>query len=260
MITGFIAGDSIIVDLNVTGASFKQTTNTQGTLTLTNGAAIVGTLTLNGNYATSLFQVDVAGQTGVAQYRCRPRPFQPGPRRPVRPVIFIAGPALPAEAGAVPPTGRTRPPAPRPPRCRALPTSPRSPATRTRRIHHGRRQRRCGGSHHDGDVLLTGLVNVAGLLHVSPGSSPAGILALEAGAMLTAGVGAQIFGTLEVGGGSSAVIGGTAALSGGSLLVLDGSTVQVGVLVGNGDANVIAVDSSSVAEHRDLCSPLHRRA
>ena len=73
VISGFIAGDTIIIDQHVTGVTFTQTTNSQGTLTLTNGAATIGTLTLNGNFAGDLFQADVAAQTGVTTTRRKAR-------------------------------------------------------------------------------------------------------------------------------------------------------------------------------------------
>ena len=66
VISGFLAGDSIIIDRNVTGVAFTQTSASQGILTLTDGATTVGTLTFAGNYAGLLFQVDVAPETGVA--------------------------------------------------------------------------------------------------------------------------------------------------------------------------------------------------
>src|SRR5208283_387898 len=66
VISGVVTGDVIQVDRTVTGVSLNQTSTTQGTLTLTNGAAIAGTLALAGNFATSLFHVDITPATGFA--------------------------------------------------------------------------------------------------------------------------------------------------------------------------------------------------
>ena len=63
-IGGFAVSDAIQIDRTVTGVTFNQTSNLQGTLTLSNGAAEVGTLTLLGNYAGSQFQVATSAQTG----------------------------------------------------------------------------------------------------------------------------------------------------------------------------------------------------
>ncbi|MFL5253240.1 MAG: beta strand repeat-containing protein, partial [Rhodopila sp.] len=60
-ITGFAAGDTIVVDKTVTGLSYTQGTGS-GTLTLTNGATTVGKLTLAGTYnsSTTAFHLDTA--------------------------------------------------------------------------------------------------------------------------------------------------------------------------------------------------------
>ena len=63
-IGGFAGPDTIQIDRAVTGISFMQTNGLQGTLTLTNGGAAIGSLTLLGNYAGSQFQLDVAAPTG----------------------------------------------------------------------------------------------------------------------------------------------------------------------------------------------------
>jgi hypothetical protein len=62
-ISGFTAGDQIEVTQTVTGVSFQQAT---GTLTLTNGAATVGTLKLAGSYTGSVFHVDAGPNGGFA--------------------------------------------------------------------------------------------------------------------------------------------------------------------------------------------------
>jgi hypothetical protein len=59
-------GNAIQVDQTVTGVSFKQTTGTLGTLTLTDGATTVGTLLFSGNYTSSLFHVDSDAASGSA--------------------------------------------------------------------------------------------------------------------------------------------------------------------------------------------------
>ena len=63
-ISGFAVSDTIQIDRTVTGLTFNQTNALQGTLTLSNGAAEVGTLTVLGNYAASQFQVTTSAQTG----------------------------------------------------------------------------------------------------------------------------------------------------------------------------------------------------
>jgi hypothetical protein len=63
-IGGFAASDAILIDRTVTGVTFNPSNSLQGTLTLSDGAAKVGTLTLLGNYAGSQFQVSTAAATG----------------------------------------------------------------------------------------------------------------------------------------------------------------------------------------------------
>ncbi len=67
-ISGYAAGDLIEIGQTVTGLSYAQTTATTATLTLTNGAAKVGTLTLAGNYAaaSNVFHLDSAVGGGTA--------------------------------------------------------------------------------------------------------------------------------------------------------------------------------------------------
>ena len=65
VISGFVAGDTIVVDRTVTGVTYIQN-GAQGTLTLKNGASTLGALTLAGTYTAGLFQIDVAAATGVA--------------------------------------------------------------------------------------------------------------------------------------------------------------------------------------------------
>jgi hypothetical protein len=67
-ITGFAAGDAIQLDQTVTGLRYKQVTSTSATLTLTNGAATVGTLELAGNYSASsdAFHLDAAANGATA--------------------------------------------------------------------------------------------------------------------------------------------------------------------------------------------------
>jgi hypothetical protein len=65
-IQGFAVGDQIQIDQSVTGLSYQQVTASTGALTLTNGAATVGTLALAGSFGNA-FHLDVAanGDTAV---------------------------------------------------------------------------------------------------------------------------------------------------------------------------------------------------
>jgi hypothetical protein len=246
-IAGFIAGDTIIIDQNVTGAAFTQTTGTKGVLTLTNGATMVGTLTFAGNYATSLFQLDMAPETGVTTISLQAATSAAGS------AAASAGGDAYGWAGASGGSWTTA-------ANWADTTTGTAPATVPGSanvvlipgsIGVGQYTTIGGnGAAVDltvtGNVLLTGQVSVAGSLHVSTGSGPAAALTLQTGARLTAGGSAQVFGSLEVEDGSSATMPGYALLYGGTLLVLDGSTVQAGGLIGDSAGDVIAVDANSV--------------
>jgi hypothetical protein len=61
VIRGFAAGDTIVLIALATGLSYAQTTSNTGTLTLLNAGAVVGTLTLSGNYASNLFHLRIDG-------------------------------------------------------------------------------------------------------------------------------------------------------------------------------------------------------
>jgi hypothetical protein len=246
-ITGFLAGDTIIIDRNVTGATFTQTTGSQGVLTLTNGAVTVGTLTLNGNYAASLFQVDVAPVTGIATISVEAAPVTAGTALASTGTHAYnwtgasggnwttAANWLDLSTGLAPTT---------------VPGSG-DPVTIVGNITPGQ-YTTVGGNGATatlgitGNVLLTGQISIAGSLNVSSGNGPAAALALEAGASVTAAGSVLVFGKMEVGGGSAVTLPGYAVLFGGSLLALDGSTVQVGGLIGDSGGDVIAVDTSSV--------------
>jgi hypothetical protein len=65
-ISGFAAGDQIEIEQGVTGVSYKAGSGGTGTLTLTNAAGSVGTLTLAGSYSSSAFHVDAAAGGGSA--------------------------------------------------------------------------------------------------------------------------------------------------------------------------------------------------
>jgi fibronectin-binding autotransporter adhesin len=246
-ITGFIAGDTIIIDQNVTGAIFTQTTISRGTLTLTNGATIVGTLTFNGNYASSLFQVDMAPETGVTTISLQAATSAAGTAAAstnghAYSWTGVSGGSWATTANWQDTTTGTTP--------TTVPGSG-TVVLVAGSIGVGQYTTIGGnGSATDftvtGNVLLTGQISVAGSAHVSTGSGPAADLTLESGARLTAGGSAEVFGRMEVGGGSSATMPGYALLYGGSLLVLDGSTVQAGGLIGDSAGDVLAVDRNSV--------------
>jgi filamentous hemagglutinin len=245
-IIGFIAGDSIIVDQNVTGATFSQTTSTQGVLTLTDGATAVGTLTLKGNYAASLFQVDMAPETGVATVSLETATTAAGIA-----LATLGGDAY-AWVGA---SGGNWANAANWQDTTAGTTTIAMPGIATAvtiagNITAGQYTTIGGiGVAADltitGNVLLTGQVAVVGSVHVSSGSGPAAALTLESGAKLTSGGSAEVFGRLEVGGGSSIAFPGYALLYGGALLALHGSSVQAGGLIGDSAGDVLAVDANS---------------
>jgi hypothetical protein len=253
-ISGFGAHAAIQVDQPVTGVSFKQTTATQGTLTLTNGATTVGTLALSGNYAASLFHVDVAATTGYATISAQTAPTAAGTatastgKDAYRWTGASGGSWSTATNWSDTTTGST--PATVPGSGDAVTISGSIINSGSSIATGGAGSTVVGGTgaaaslSTSGDVLLTGTVAVAGQLAITAGSGLAE-LALDPKAKLTAGA-AAITGALQAGGGSSATISGTATLVGGSLLALDGSTVQVGALIGNNSSNVIAVDASSI--------------
>ncbi|WP_428542546.1 beta strand repeat-containing protein [Rhodopila sp.] len=246
LISGFVAGDSIIVGRTVTGVAYTQMSPGQGTLTLTNGATTVGALTLSGNYAANLFQLDVAAATGLATIS-------------VQSAISGAGSAfadngshgygwaggsggswnsggnwIDTTAGVTPGT---------------MPGA-LDPVSIAGSMVAGQ-YTSIGGNGSgasltiSGNVLLTGLISVGGQVQVVAGSGTSGALVLDNGAGLTAGGGATVTGRLQVEGGSSATIAGNATLLGGSLLALGGSTLQAGGLIGNGGGDVIVVDANS---------------
>jgi hypothetical protein len=246
-IAGFIAGDTIIIEQDVTGATFVQTTGTQGILTLTDGAATVGTLTFAGNYAGSLFQVDIAPATGVATISLQAAAAAAGSAAAstnghAYSWIGVSGGSWTTASNWQDTTTNTTP--------TTVPGSG-NVVLIAGSIGVGQYTTVSGnGAAVDftvtGNVLLTGQVSVAGSVHVSTGSGPAAVLTLQTGAKLTAGGSTEIFGRMEVEDGSSATMPGYALLYGASLLVLDGSTVQAGGLIGDSAGDVIAVDANSV--------------
>jgi hypothetical protein len=248
-ISGFVAGDTIIVDRNVTGASFVQTTASLGKLTLTNGATIVGTLTFAGNYAASLFQVDMAPATGVTTISLQTVPTATGTASAstgshAYKWTGASGGNWATAANWQDLTIGTPP---------TLVPGSGNAVTISGSVSTGQYTTIGGnGATADlavtGNVLLTGQVTVAGAVHVSSGTGPATALTLAAGARLTAGASAEIFGRLEVGGGSSVTLPGYALLFGGSLLALGGSIVQAGGLIGDSSGDVIAIDANSVVK------------
>ncbi len=242
-IGGFAAGDTIQLDQTVTGAGFVQTTSTKGTLTLTNGAATVGTLTFAGNYAASLFQVDVSPATGVATLSLQTATTTAGS------AAANTGRDAFSWTGANGGSWNTA--------ANWIGTTTNAIATtmpdglNAVTINGGSGQyTTIGGNGADasltigGNVLLTGQITTAGQLAITPTAGVPAALALTSGAKITAAI-AAIAGTLQVGGGGSATIAGTAYLAGGTLLALNGGTVQLGGLIGGG-SGVIAIDASSV--------------
>jgi hypothetical protein len=245
-IAGFIAGDTIIIDQDVTGASFAQTNGSLGTLTLTDGATVVGTLTFAGNFAGLLFQVDVAPETGVATISLQPTPSATGgaaasTNGDVYTWIGASSGSWTSAANWMDTTTGTQP---------ATVPGSANVVVVPGSIGVGQ-YTTIGGSGATtdftvtGNVMLTGQLAVGGSVHVSTGSGPAATLTLQSGARLTAGGSAQVFGEMAVEDGSSAVMPGYALLFGASLMVLDGSTVQAGGLIGDSAGDVLAVDGNS---------------
>ncbi len=247
-IIGFLAGDAILVDQNVTGATYVQTNNAQGTLTLTDGATTAGTLTFAGNYAGSLFQIDVNPVTGVATISLQTATSaagaaSAGPAGHVYTWTGVSGGSWSTAANWLDTT--TTPGV-------ATAVVPGSLDVVSIAGSVGTGQYTAVGGNGaasnltiTANVLLTGQISDSGGMSISTISGPASMLTLEAGAKLTVGGGAQLFGTMEVGGGSSAVINGSLQMVGSSLLALNGSIIQLGTLIGNGGNNVIVVDASS---------------
>ncbi len=244
-ISGFIQGDTIVIDRNVTGATFSQTTSSQGVLTLTNGSATVDTLRLQGSYTADLFQVDIAPATGVATIT-----LQTATRAAL--AVTGAGNDTDSWTGA---SGGTWGNAGNWHDTTTAAVATNAPTSGNTVVIPGAiaagLYTTIGGNGATtdltvtGNVLLTGQVAVAGSVHVSTGNGPAAVLAFESGAQLTSGGSAQVFGRLEFGGGSIATITGYALMYGGSLLALNNSVVQSGGLIGDSAGDVIAVDASS---------------
>ena len=246
VISGFIAGDSIILGRTVTGVAYTQTSPGQGNLTLTNGATTVGVLTLSGNYAANLFQLDVAAATGFATISVQSAPSGAGGAAADTGSHAYGwtggsggswgsgGNWIDTTAGVVP---GTMPGA-------LDPVSIAGSMVAGQYISIGGNGSAASLTI-SGNVLLTGQISVGGQVQVVAGSGPSGALVLANGAGLTAGGGATVAGRLQVEGGSSATIAGNATLLGGSLLALGGSTLQAGGLIGNGGGDVIVVDANS---------------
>ena len=246
---GFVAGDTIVIDKNVTGISFTQTTNNQGTLTLSNGGVTVGTLTFSGNYAANMFQLDMAPGTGIATVSLQSTAAA-GSGASVNTGNHAyswtgnSGGSWTTAANWRDTTSGTTPTTV-PGTGNAVTIAGGLGATQYTTIGGN-------GATSDlsitGNVLLTGQVNVAGSVHVSSGSGPAAALTLAAGASLIAGGSVEVFGRLEFVSGSSATVTGYALLFGGSMLALNGSVVQTGGLIGDGAGDVIAVDTNSAVK------------
>lgn len=249
-ISGFIAGDTIQIDQTVTGISFRQTTSTKGALTLTNGAATVGTLTVQGNYTASLFQVDTGPTSGFATISLQTATTSAGTAaaNTGKDAYAWTGASGGSWTKAANWTDTTT--------TAIATTMPGSLNAVTIMGNTGAggvaQYTTIGGNGAaaslsvSGNVLLTGQIAAAGQLSITPASGQFGTLALTSGAKLTA-ASAAIAGTLQAGGGSSVTLAANVSLANGTLLALNGSTVQMGGLLGNG-SNVIAVDASSVVK------------
>ncbi len=241
----FGATDVIQIDKTVTGVSFKQTTTSQGTLTLLDGAATVGTLTLAGSYTASLFHVDVNAATGYGTISLQTPPAAPGTAaaNTGKDAYSWTGVSGGTWATATNWTDTTtgKVPTTVPGSGNAVTITGKTAANQYTTI---------GGTgsaaslSFSGNVLLTGQITDAGPLTITSPSAVPSTLALDSGAKLTAAA-AAITGTLQAGTGSSATVSGWATLTGGMLLALDGSTIQLGALIGNGGNNVIAVDANA---------------
>ena len=244
-ITGFIAGDTIVIDRNVTGATFVQTYATQGTLTLTNGSATVGTLRLNGSFSAYMFQVDIAPGTGVATITLQPKTS-------AATAVTGSGSDSDSWTGASGGTWSSASNWKDITTGTAASTAPASGNTVLIGGVIGTGQYTTIGGNGSaavltvtGNVLLTGQVAIGGSVHVSTGNGPAAVLTLENGAQMTAGGSAEVFGRMEFGGGSTATVASYAVLFGGSLLVLNGSVVQAGGLIGDSAGDVLGIDGNS---------------
>jgi hypothetical protein len=241
-ISGFAAGDAIQVDQTVSGVSYQQAT---GTLTLTDGATIVGTLTLSGDYSTSLFHVDVAAASGLATISVQTATTATGSAAADTGTDAYSwtgngGGSWWNDAGDWQDTTSGNPATDVPGSGNAVTIAGNTGAAQYTTIGGNGAAASLAVT---GNVLLTGQTTVGAQATVAAASA----LALDVGATLTAGS-AAITGTLSAGHGSSATITGTATLSGGSLLALDGSTVDAGVLIANDSSNVIAVDGNSTLQ------------
>ena len=246
VISGFVVGDSIIINRTVTGIAYAQTTASQGTLTLSNGGTTVGTLTLSGNYAANLFQLDVSPTTGFATISVQSATRASGSAAAgtgnhLYSWSGASGGSWNTAANWTDTTAATSP--------ITMPGT-LNPVTIVGGTGAGQ-YTTIGGDGSaasltiNGKVLLSGQINVAGQVQVVPGSGSTAALALDNGAGLTAGGAITVTGGLQVEAGSSATIAGNATLVSGSLLALGGSTLQAGGLIGNGSGNVIVVDADS---------------
>jgi hypothetical protein len=245
-ISGFLAGDTIIVDRTVTGASYRQN-GTQGILTLTNGSTTVGTLTFAGTYSASLFQVDVAAATGVATITLQTAPSgtASGTAASGTDAFSWNGTSGGSWATATNWKDTTATAAPV-----HTPTN-LNPVT-VAGTTNPNQYTSIGGNGFgaslttNGNVLLTGQVSIAGAAAVRAGLGPPATLALATGAKLTVGGSLQVSGRLQVSGtGSAVTASGSATITSGSMLALNGSTIQAAGLIGTGIGNVIAVDTAS---------------
>ena len=248
IINGFAAGDIIQIDKTVTGLSYAKAAS-QGTLTLLNGANIVGTLALAGSFTGSMFHVDVSAATGFATISVLTQPTSNGTAtaNTSKDSYNWLGTSIGGWAAAANWNDTT------------LNTTPTTvPGSGNAVTITGTSLVAIGGNGaaasltDSANLLLTGQVTVAGQLKVNALSGPPAALTLDAGAQITA-ASAMINGRLQAGGGSSATVTGTATVQAGTMLALNGSTIKLGALVGNSE--IIAIDANSRITVGAVASP-----
>ena len=241
MISGFTVGDSIQMDQTVTNVSFSQTSGTQGTLTLKNGSATVGSLALLGDFTGNAFRLDVAPATGFGTISLVPKSSVTSSGAATGTFDAyrwngasggswsVAANWFDTTTGTIPLT---------------VPGGYTNPVTIT-----GTTAINGNGLAGDlwilGDVLLTGMVTVTWTLTVEPNSGQSDRLMQASNSIIAADFGA-VTGTWEVGGASIGLARYWLNLMSGSLLAVGGSLMQTSVLLTSGTGNIIAVDAASV--------------
>ncbi len=248
VISGFLPGDVIQLDKPVTGISFAQTTTTQGTLTLTNGGAAIGSLTLAGNFASNIFHADVAPASGVATVTLQTAPSAAGTGTvsTTKDAYYWSGTSGGNWATSANWTDQTNSSVTGaiPGSLNAVSVSANSnPLSYTVIGGNGA----AASLSINGNVLQTGTVAVTTQLKLFAVSVGQSELALDGAAKLTAGS-ASVINAIVQASGSVVRVAGNATVSGGSLRSFNGSTLQFGGLLGTnnyGNTNNIAIDANS---------------